>query len=87
MFNFSQREAARYRFPFLLMKACLSFDLDEPDDAYNHMMASNAINLSIAMWRLDMWLEQKDEGPFDLVREKLRNELLEVGLVWENIHR
>jgi hypothetical protein len=69
------------------MKACLSFDLDDPQDAYNHMMASNAINMAIAMWSLDRWLEQQNKRQFKLVRQRLREELENEGLIWDNLHR
>jgi hypothetical protein len=87
LFDFTQRGAGENPAPFFKMKACLSFDLDDPQDAYNHMMASNAINMAIAMWSLDRWLEQQNKRQFKLVRQRLREELENEGLIWDNLHR
>ena len=61
------------------MKAILEFDLDDPDDAANHLRCVSSTRLCMAISDFDVWLRDKikyeDREDLEEVREALNESL------------
>jgi hypothetical protein len=50
------------------MKATLTFNLDDPDDAMNHFRCTQALTLALAIWEIKQELH-KDEPNMEFIRD------------------
>ena len=76
------------------MKGILTFDLDNPDDARKHHLASKADELALAIWDYDQqlrsWLKYghddfADNEALEKAREALHAELEDCGLCMDDL--
>lgn len=78
------------------MKAILEFNLDEVDDSMSHKRCVMSLDLTLVLWEIDQHLRAITKHADDSmsketyealikVREKLREEMYERGLMFDNL--
>jgi hypothetical protein len=79
-----------------IMKAILEFNLDEVDDSMAHKRCVMSLDMALVLWEMDQHLrsmakhapDTMNQETYDTlikVREKLREEMDERGLMFDNL--